>query len=651
MCSPTALVFRCGLVLFWMMACALVLGSDSIPNPPPFPDAPLALKGSGPLRPSFDVPLQVNGGFEDGLAEWNVTEGHPEAPASGGTKGRAHAGVRFLHGGLNQAGDAVVRQEIDLASAGFADGDLAGAVLEAEVWLRNRYDAGVFDDQVFARVVFLGEGGDPLAAIRCLVAGDRVWLRRPLRALLPPGTRRLAVEIIGRHRRDADNDSMADDVVVRIQPPGPPPVSAPVITKLPMLQDVRTDAMRLLWETDSNFALHAVDWGRSATTERTLSRIETLQIDETHFVHRAVLTGLDPETGYTYRVRSGTAVTPAYTFQTAPRPETPFVVAWWGDNHQGTDILRTHVEHLLEHGPDLICVAGDMVNNGNSLDEWHEYWFQPLEHRNASQTVPVVFARGNHDGEHALAYAYSALPGNESWFAFDYGNTRMIFLDSEADGSAAPGQREWLKQELMRPETQRAAFRVVCFHKPPWSQFWNSGGHTQEEFVIREWTPLFWQNGVDLVVCGHEHAYHRGRRNGVTYVVSGGGGGTIDTERVADWRHVQVEYTRHHFDIMTVNGPRLTWETYDSNHELLDEFTLVSLVPGVRLEESPGGRVLRINGRPTVRYRIEGSATLEGWTSEGEVTLPPNGDAVDWPLETAEERRFLRVVALPVVTP
>ena len=43
---------------------------------------------------------------------------------------------------------------------------------------------------------------------------------------------------------------MADDVVVRLQQPFP--LAQPNITKLPMLQDVRTNAMTLIWETDGN---------------------------------------------------------------------------------------------------------------------------------------------------------------------------------------------------------------------------------------------------------------------------------------------------------------------------------------------------------------------------------------------------------------
>jgi 3',5'-cyclic AMP phosphodiesterase CpdA len=434
------------------------------------------------------------------------------------------------------------------------------------------------------------------------------------------------VEVVGKHRRDLDNDSMADDLAVRLQESLIP--STPQLTKLPMLQDVRPDAMTLLWETDGNLASHAVDWGRSNITENTLTQIETLQIDATHFVHRATLRGLETETHYVYRVRSGGTDSPEFSFRTAPRKDTPFAVAWWGDNHGGTVTLRQHISNMMSHGPDLIAVAGDMVNNGNQLSEWHNYWFKPLEHLNLAQTTPVIFARGNHDGEHALAYAYSALPGNESWFAFDYGNCRFIFLDSEVDTSGSPEQFAWLQNELARPATQQAAFRIVCFHRPPYANLWNGGGYTGETFVRNDWVPLFAQKNVDIVICGHAHNYNRGAANGVTYVVSGGGGGFLDTERVANWPLYTVEYSRYHYDLMEVNGDTLTWQVFDNSNALIDMFTLKSRVPGLGWQSSipTGGSLpLVLSGKPGVTYVLEHSTDLAAWNAFATNILPITG--------------------------
>lgn len=583
---------------------------------------------SGSLNPLFGQPLQTNGGFELLFANWQTTAGSPLILSSVGGKGSPHGGTNFMHGGINTAAsNAVVRQEIDLIAAGFTTNDLdTGAALDAEAWLRNYYGAGTFDDQVFYRVGYLDAGGQELSAVRCMIAANSIWLQRNLSGLLPAGVRKLRLEVIGKHRRDADNDSMADDLVVRLQKPFPLPT--PNITKLPMLQDVRPDAMTLIWETDSNLARHYVDWGRTNISENTLSQIETLQIDSTHFVHKATIPGLETETSYVYRVRSGPNATAVFAFLTAPKKSSPFVTAWWGDNHNGTVTLAKHVTNILAHAPNMICVAGDMVNSGNSISEWHNYWFKPLETLNAAQTTPVIYARGNHDGEHALAYAYSTLPGNEAWFAFDYGNSRFIFLDSEVSTSTSIDQYNWLVAELSRPETQRAAFRIVCFHRPPYCNVWNGGGYIGETFVRNDWVPLFTQKNVDIVISGHQHSYQRGATNGVVYVVSGGGGGYLDTEVVADWPFVEVEYSQYHFDIMTVNGQTLSWETYNDDNQPLDMFTLQSRVPVVNWQGTgPAGGALKllVSGKPGTTYVVESSTNLSAWTPQLTNAIPLTG--------------------------
>ena len=581
-----------------------------------------------PLSPGFDAVLGRNLGFEENFSGWTIVKGRPIIGS-----GDAHSGSRYLYGGNNNPGDAIVRQEVDLVAAGFRTGELDDEpMVEAAGWMRVETGSGAFDDHVFHRVQFLGGAGEVLGEVRSLIADSWQWLPRTVSAPAPKGTRRLALEVVGRQRRGTSNDAMADDLALRIHRPWPP--SAVRITKQPFLQDVRPDAMTLFWETDANPVWPAVEWGDERGISQVFTRIETLQIDATHFVHRATLEGLERESMYRYRVRNGTVVSPEYRFRTAPRTETPFAVAWWGDNHQGTTVLRQHVANLLAHGPDLICVAGDMVNSGNNLDEWHDYWFKPLEHLNCAQTTPVMFARGNHDAEHAYSYAYSKLPGNEAWFAFDYGNTRFIFLDTEVHDAVSPEQFQWLQAELARPETRRAAFRVVCFHRPPWCQLWNGGGHTGEVWVREAWVPLFRQAGVDLVICGHEHDYHRGRKDGVIYIVSGGGGGALDTERVANWSHVEVESSRYHFDLMSVTGKQLSWETFDTGNRLIDAFVLRSRVPALEIARDPGptgGWRVTVEGREALNYVLEASLDLRNWEPVS-----------TWTMGTGETRRSQR---------
>jgi acid phosphatase type 7 len=302
---------------------------------------------------------------------------------------------------------------------------------------------------------------------------------------------------------------------------------------------------------------------------------------------------------------------------------------------------------------DWMGVAGDLASSGGSLYDWHTYWFGALEYRNLAQTHPALFARGNHDGEHPYSYAYSALPGNEAWYAFDYGNSRFLFLDTEASTSAVPGQYAWLTNELARPGTQNAAFRVVCFHKLPYANLWNGGGYTGESWVRNDWVPLFAQYHVDAVINGHSHNYNRGVTNGVTYLVVGGGGGALDTERVAYWPlfPLEFEFSRYHYGLMQVRGNTLTWSAFDNSDILLDNFTLQSRVPLLEWKSSdPTGGVLplAVTGKPGTTYILERSGDLAAWSAVATNTIPTNGPptATNFIPVTATQG-FFRARAMP----
>ena len=540
--------------------------------------------------PLFDVELLQNPDFEAGTLEgWTVDQGSCEAVGPGFPWSTPHGGSWLFYGGDGPAASHCrASQTVDfLANTGVHWWIDHGTVaLDAEAWLRSFLNEGSFDDQIQLRVRYLGADDAEIASVVTLIGGDDAWKRREATGLVPPGTRKVRLELDARRRRGNDNDGMADDASLWLV--DEVTAVSPVLTKKPMLQDVRQDAMTLLWETDGNLAVPSVEWGPAGGgLPHTVRKVETTQVDATHFVHKATIPGLAAGTEYDYRVRNGATVSATWRFRTAPLATSPYTIAWIADNQNGPSTFRQHVNQLAQRDPDLVIAPGDVVQNGNVLSEWQDYWFGPLEESSFAQTTPVVFARGNHDGEHALAYAYSALPGNGSWYAFSYGNAYVVVLDTESStGNESPteSQLQFLHQKLGSPEAQSAAFRIVTFHKPPYTNLWDLTGlfcaYNGESFVRNDWVPLFELYGVDLVVAGHAHAYQRATRNGVIYLTVGGGGGALDTIRGCFgspyWNFFQVEQSRFHHNVMSVSGSLLEWRSYDLNGSLVDQFQIAN---------------------------------------------------------------------------
>jgi len=355
------------------------------------------------------------------------------------------------------------------------------------------------------------------------------------------------------------------------------------ITKLPMLQSFHGTELRVQWESDANPAgsQNRLEWGAASPVENLVSATTT-ELAPDRFLHRAVATRLEPQIAYVYRVRSGSALSPTYSIRTAPLPETPFRMAWIADNQNqlGTPFLSV-LTKLAARAPDVIGHAGDTVQNGDLPAEWQSQWFDPFAAAPGSlgQRTPVLVARGNHDGEFPESFAYHWLPGNGMWYAETIGRTRLIFLDSNWNVTQ---QDDFLRAELASAASRDADFRIVVFHKPPYTNLWDYFGYRGEAWVRDVWTPIFEQGNVDLVVNGHAHAYERGFLNGIAYTIVGGAGGALDTvPQSPPWAFIQVALSVHHYAIMDVDGTALHWTVYDLQDHVIDSFELRSAATGI----------------------------------------------------------------------
>ena len=168
--------------------------------------------------------------------------------------------------------------------------------------------------------------------------------------------------------------------------------------------------------------------------------------------------------------------------------------------------------------------------------------------------VPYLFAPGNHDLYHRadrevvarLLAPPGGVPGRDRdslWFSWDLRGARFLVLDTGADifGDRNPirtggPQLAWLDARLSDAEA-RGLRAVVCLHIPPYS----SGEEDEPVPAIRETVVkgVLDHHTVDLVLCGHAHAYERIEKPGlnersVTYLITGGGGAPFHHQAAPD---------------------------------------------------------------------------------------------------------------------
>ena len=528
-----------------------------------------------PLPAIFGEELVKNPSFEDGLAHWDILNGSPTVRRyveRYGTRHNPTDGEWLL--ASDHAGDWTVAQTFDLAALGIPSEQLrAPVVMEGRVALAapappSRPGSSPHDIGWIALDI-LDAFQRPISTLRTTeVIG--AW---QLRGYLPRGARTIRLRLKTHYFIDSVNDAWADDTSLQLRAAYAPP--PPEFTLQPWLHSIEPDSMTVMWETNSNGYETVVEWGQATVDERITRPWESIFIADGHYIHQAILEPLHFETQHTYRVRLGDITTPEYTFRTAPRAETPYTIAWMSDSQDFPDTFRGILAHIRPHNPDLIAFAGEVGKWTPS--DWAAWWFDPMRTDDLGQSFPVVYTEAF---EFVWSYAYSPQLEERRWFAFTFGNSRLIFLNSNfkrnMPETSTADQDDWFREELQRPEWRDAAFRVVVCFEPPYSDIWYQPGFNGNPRVRRDWVPLWEEAGADIVISGYVDYYMRGTRNDVVYTIIGGAGAIIDEEVTGDWGFWDKKIGKNHYVIMKVDGDTLTWTAYDIDNNVIDEFELKS---------------------------------------------------------------------------
>jgi len=377
----------------------------------------------------------------------------------------------------------------------------------------------------------------------------------------------------------------------------------------PYLQNPAADAITIIWFSEDNSPGQLSCWlqGSDIRTKVYSSPVSADALvystwenstffggmaPSVPFHHRIRIENLEPSTTYGYTVEQGTSSFSS-SFKTASDRNTSIRFIVYGDSEtepESTDNFtdwidpvtgnsrpylidqttgyHNNLEVIASHRPDLIFIAGDLVESGGEQRDWDEFW-----RHNTSQAgeqsiggkIPIMAALGNHEyyeGPYLDRYdqpgseravkrflTYFESPANNSpdpeheghYYSLKYGPATFIVLDlcnnnanksdddtnfyllgeSDAGGGSAPDfspgshQCDWLEEKLIESQLN-SKFTFVIFHHVPYS----SGPHgfppgeieetdSQSGYPVRILTPLFMKHGVDAVIAGHDEIWER----------------------------------------------------------------------------------------------------------------------------------------------
>lgn len=305
--------------------------------------------------------------------------------------------------------------------------------------------------------------------------------------------------------------------------------------------------------------------------------------DEPLYYHHALLTDLKPATKYFVQMVSDENQSPEFYFITAPDDDRPLEILFGGDSRSDQKSRRAMNEMLAEmlsKRKELIAFAhgGDYIVSGSKLSLW-KMWMSDHELTTTAdgRLLPVIPARGNHDGGPIYNEVFDFPEGDTNYFAIDLGSQiRFVTLNTEI--STAGDQAGWLAEEL---SASRPKYRwlLAQYHRPAFPAVKNPSG------ARRDWVPIFEKYNLDVACEADGHNIKRTPpirndkldRTGVVYIGEGGLGVGQRTPLVDDpkrWylRSPGLAGKGHHIQVLHFNQERIHYSVVLLGGELFDEY-------------------------------------------------------------------------------
>ncbi len=229
------------------------------------------------------------------------------------------------------------------------------------------------------------------------------------------------------------------------------------------------------------------------------------------------------------------------------------------------------VRKIASEKPTAIVVSGDVPYVGERAADYAEFHTETEVWRAAN--IPVYPAIGNHemrgDPAKCLENWWTEFPRlrGKRWYASEIGEKIVVLsLDTSLPLTLGSEQIKWVDQQLIDLK-KPVRFVIFNLHHPPVADIETGEGASHNprpnEIALAEYLTTAPQGKrVRFIVnAGHIHNYERFFRDGVVYLVSGGGGAApVKVTRDAYDLYKGTEYPNYHFLKFVLHGRTLSAE-------------------------------------------------------------------------------------------
>ncbi len=252
------------------------------------------------------------------------------------------------------------------------------------------------------------------------------------------------------------------------------------------------------------------------------------------------------------------------------------------------------MNQIAKEHPAAVIMNGDVPLAGNVANDYAVFQAETKPWRDLHMRVFATL--GNHefvgDPRQDLENWWNAFPElrNRRWYSAQLGS-RIYVLALDSSASLLPGsdQARWIEKQIDGLPSS-IDFVIVTLHHPPVADVQKhievDHNPRPNEIALRDYLSQAARtsHATFLVSAGHIHNYERTVVEGVTYLVSGGGGAPpYFVERTNEDLYQSILFPNYHYVKLTVEKDRLHAAMYrvvdpeakNLTVELKDSFDLV----------------------------------------------------------------------------
>ena len=238
-------------------------------------------------------------------------------------------------------------------------------------------------------------------------------------------------------------------------------------------------------------------------------------------------------------------------------------------NPANPEARKALVAKIADLHPDALILTGDVPWHGTIAADYDEYRVETAAWR--AEKLRVYPALGNHEfsgkgPDNALENWWGTFPElkDRRWYSVALGSrVYLICLDSNSDLKPGSAQRTWLEDQVAHLPA-KVQFVFVALHHPPvadiQTKFHVDHNPRPNEISLRDYLSKIApaSHAQFIVVAGHIHNYERAAVDGVTYLVSGGGGAhPYEVDRTPQDQYQATDFPNFHYIVFRLEGRKL----------------------------------------------------------------------------------------------